>query len=84
MLLWTSRSLQSTKETVILVSKFLFRIRILFAAPILLLVHRSVVFKIFLLIFLFVMSSMKKDLKSTNVNFEIVKYDVDDCLMNIF
>ncbi len=26
---------------------------------------------------------MKKDLKSANVNFEIVKYVVDDCLTNI-
>ncbi len=25
---------------------------------------------------------MKRDLKSANVNFEIVKYVVDDCLMN--
>ncbi len=30
------------------------------------------------------MCSMKTDLKSANANFEIVKYVVDDCLMNIF
>ncbi len=30
-----------------------------------------------------VMCSMKTDLKSANVNFEIVKYVVDDCLTNI-
>ncbi len=35
------------RKTVILVRKFLFRIRILFAPPMLLLVHRRVVFKIF-------------------------------------
>ncbi len=26
---------------------------------------------------------MKRDLKSANVNFEIIKYVVDDCLMNM-
>ncbi len=30
-----------------------------------------------------VMHSMKRDLKSANVNFKIVKYVVDDCLKNI-
>ncbi len=29
------------------------------------------------------MRSVKRDHKSANVNFEIVKYVVDDCLMNI-
>ncbi len=29
------------------------------------------------------MRSMKKDHKSANVNFKIVKYVVDDCLTNI-
>ncbi len=29
------------------------------------------------------MRSMKRDLKSANVNFEIVKYVVDECLTNI-
>ncbi len=29
------------------------------------------------------MHSMKRDLKSTNVNSEIVKYVVDDCLINL-
>ncbi len=32
----------------------------------------------------YVMRSMKRDHKSANVNFEIVKYVVDDCLINIF
>ncbi len=41
------------RKTIILVSKFLSQIQILFASPTLLLVHRSVVLKIFLLIFLF-------------------------------
>ncbi len=31
----------------------------------------------------YVMRSMKRDLKSANVNFEIVKYVVDDYLTNI-
>ncbi len=30
------------------------------------------------------MCSMKRDLKSANVNFEIVKYVVDNCLTNNF
>ncbi len=43
------------RKTVILVFKFLFRIQILFAlyTHLLVLVHTSMVFKIFLLIFLF-------------------------------
>ncbi len=45
-LLWTNKSIWAQRKTVILVCKFLFRIRILFAPPTLLLVHRSVIFKI--------------------------------------
>ncbi len=40
---------EAQRKTVILVYKFLLRIQILFAPPTLLLVHRSVVFKIFYL-----------------------------------
>ncbi len=42
---------RTQRKSVILVCKFLFQILILFAPPTLLLVHKSVVFKIFLLIF---------------------------------
>ncbi len=31
----------------------------------------------------YVMHSKKRDLKLANVNFEIVNYDVDECLTNI-
>ncbi len=44
---------RAQRKTVISVCKFLFRIQILFAPPTLLFVNRSIVFKNFLLIFLF-------------------------------
>ncbi len=47
MFLWACRSVWAQRKTIILVCKFLIQIRILFAPPTLLLVHRGVVFKIF-------------------------------------
>ncbi len=72
-LLWTSRSVRAQMKTVILVCKFLFRIRFLFVPLTLLLVHRSVVFKIFFInffIYLFVMRFRKPWLKVQQVNFD--------------
>ncbi len=50
------------RKTVILVCKFLFRIQILFAHPMLLLVHRSIVLKILLLFFYLLIFNDKKSL----------------------
>ncbi len=76
--LWTNRSIRAQSKTVILVCKFLFRIRILFAPPItLLLVHRSIVFKICLFIFFYLrVFTDKKILRYNNT--------VDNMVFKVF
>ncbi len=72
MFLWTSRSIGDTKENCYFDLQVSFQIRILFAPPTFLLVHRSLVFKIFYLcIFTHKKSFISKENTADNVVFGV-------------